>query len=151
MPQSIQDLIGSENHCHGCGPNNNKGLRLKSYFEGDETTASFTPEPHQCAGAVTIVNGGVIASLIDCHSVNTAMAWEYKNAGRAIGSEPKIWCVTASLNVTYLKPTPIDKRLELRAKVSKREGRKTWIECTLSAAGVVCAKGEVLAVRIERS
>jgi len=30
---------GSVHHCHGCGAANERGLRLKSYWEGDEAVA----------------------------------------------------------------------------------------------------------------
>ena len=32
---------GSVHHCHGCGPANEKGLRLKSYWDGDEAVAQI--------------------------------------------------------------------------------------------------------------
>jgi len=150
MQPAIQDLLGPTNHCHGCGTGNPKGLQIKSHIEGDECVCRFRPQPHHCAGAENIVNGGIIASLIDCHSVNFAMARAYQNAGRAIGSQPQLWCVTATLSVTYKRPTPIDAELELRAKITKQEGRKSWISCTLSARGEICASGEVLAVQVER-
>jgi acyl-CoA thioesterase FadM len=54
------------------------------------------------------------------------------------------------LNVSYLKPAPIDGELELRARIKKLEGRKAWVECTLSAGGEVRARGEVLGIRVER-
>ena len=38
----------------------------------------------------------------------------------------------------------------LRAKILKIEGRKTWVSCTLGAQGQVCAKGEVLGIRVQR-
>jgi len=57
--------------------------------------------------------------------------------------------VTANLNVSYLKPTPLQEAIELRARIRKLEGRKAWVDCTLSAAGAVRATGEVLGVRVE--
>ena len=104
----------------------------------------------QCGGRKEILNGGVVATLIDCHSLNLAVARAYKEEGRAIGSAPRIAYVTGNLNVSYLRPTPIDATLELRARVQRIEGRKAWIECTLAAAGEVCARGEVLGIRVER-
>ena len=148
--QSFQDLLGSENHCHGCGPNNQQGLRIKSFWDGDVAVCRYRPLAHQCAGATTIVNGGIIASLIDCHCVGAAMADAYRRANREIGSEPKLWYVTGKLEVSYLKPTPIDQELLLSAKITSVEGRKTKITCELSAKGEVCARGEVLAVAIAR-
>ena len=134
-------------HCYGCGADNAKGLRIKSFWDGEEAVCRFQPEPHLCGGRREIVNGGVVATLIDCHSLNLAVARAYKDEGRAIGSAPPIGYVTGNLSVAYLKPTPIDATLELRARIQKIEGRKAWIACTLSAGGEVCARGEVLGIR----
>jgi acyl-coenzyme A thioesterase PaaI-like protein len=137
-------------HCHGCGADNEKGLQIRSYWDGDEAVCEWRPESHHCGGSKQIVNGGIIATLIDCHSLNLAIAHAYKSEGRPIGSSPKIGYVTGNLNVSYLRPTPIDETLRLRAKILKIEGRKAWVSCTLSAAGEIRATGEVLGIRIER-
>jgi len=145
--RAFQDQ-GSVHHCHGCGAANDKGLQLKSYWSGDEAIATWRGEPHHCGGTRENLNGGIIASLIDCHSLNLAIAHAYRAEGRAIGSEPRIGYVTANMNINYLKPTPIEALIELRARIVKLEGRKAWINCTLSAAGQIRATGEVLGVRV---
>jgi acyl-coenzyme A thioesterase PaaI-like protein len=140
---------GSVHHCHGCGAANERGLRLKSYWEGDEAVARWYAEPHHCGGTQENLNGGIIASLIDCHSLNLAIAQAYRSAGRAIGSAPRIGYVTANLNIAYLKPTPLHEPIDLRARIAKLEGRKAWVHCELSTAGIVRASGEVLGIRVE--
>ena len=140
---------GSVHNCYGCGAANEKGLRLKSYWDGDEALSRWRAEPHHCGGTEKNLNGGIIATLIDCHSLNLAIAHAYRAADRAIGSAPRIGYVTANLNVAYLKPTPLNETIELRARIAKLEGRKAWVNCTLGAAGIVCATGEVLGVRVE--
>jgi acyl-CoA thioesterase FadM len=50
--------------------------------------------------------------------------------------------------VDYLRPTPIDGPLTIRAKVKEFKGRKAVIECVLSADGQACAKGEVVVVQM---
>lgn len=147
--EAFQDL-GSVSHCYGCGADNEKGLRIKSHWDGDEAVCTWKAQPHHCGGSRDIVNGGIIASLIDCHSLNLAIALAYKDEGRPIGSPLKISYVTGDLNVSYLRPTPLHKPLHLRAKIIKVEGRKVWVSCTLSAEGQVCATGEVLGIRIQR-
>jgi len=149
LEESFQDQ-GSVKHCHGCGADNEKGLRIKSYWDGDEGLCTWQPQPHHCGGSGDIVNGGIIATLIDCHSLNLAIAHAYRAEGRPIDSSPKISYVTANLNVSYLRPTPIDKSLQLRAKIVKLEGRKALVRCTLSADGQLCATGEVVGVRVAR-
>jgi acyl-coenzyme A thioesterase PaaI-like protein len=139
---------GAVRHCHGCGADNDRGLRVKSFWDGDEAVAHWRPEPHHCGGTRHTLNGGVIASLIDCHSLNLAIARAYRAEERPIGSAPRIGYVTAHMSVSYLKPTPIDQTLELRARITKLEGRKAWVSCTLSAGGEVRAAGEVLGIRV---
>jgi acyl-coenzyme A thioesterase PaaI-like protein len=139
---------GAVRHCYGCGADNDRGLRVKSFWDGDEAVAHWRPEPHHCGGTRHSLNGGVIASLIDCHSLNLAIARAYRAEERPIGSAPRIGYVTAHMKVSYLKPTPIDQTLELRARMTKLEGRKAWISCTLSAEGEVRAAGEVLGIRV---
>jgi acyl-coenzyme A thioesterase PaaI-like protein len=147
---SFQDQ-GSVRQCHGCGADNERGLRLKSYWDGDEAVARWRAEAHHCGGTGKNLNGGIIASLIDCHSLNLAIAHAYRAEGRAIGSAPRIGYVTARLAVSYAKPTPIDALVELRARLVKLENRKAWVSCALSAGGEVRATGEVLGVRVDRA
>lgn len=148
--EAFQDLI-PHNHCFGCGPHNEKGLRIKSYWNGDEASCTYSPEPHQAAGPPQYLNGGIIATLIDCHSICTAIAQVYEAEGREIGSAPDVWCATGRLEVRYLRPTPIDAPVELRARVVASDGRKHTVRCTLTSDGEVCAAGEVLAIRVPES
>jgi acyl-coenzyme A thioesterase PaaI-like protein len=146
-PLALQDLIPG-NHCWGCGPDNARGLRLKSYWDGDETVAIWQPGPPYFAGPEHILNGGIIASLIDCHSVITAIADAYRHEGRAPGQPPDLWYATAALSVSYLRPTPLSSPVTLRAVIKERNDRRATVTCTLSAEGQECARGEVVAVRV---
>ena len=146
--KAFQDYYPDEvAHCYGCGRLNEHGLQIKSYWDGDEAVASYTPRPYHTA-MPGYVYGGLIASLIDCHSTGTASAAMYRHQGRAMDSEPPLRFVTGSLHVDYLKPTPIDGPLELRARVLEIKGRKVVVSTELSAGGQVCARGEVVAVQI---
>lgn len=140
---------GSVHHCHGCGAGNEKGLQIKSYWDGDEAIAAWKAQPHHCGATRENLSGGIIASLIDCHSLNLAIANAYRAEGRPIGSAPRIGYVTANMNVSYIKPTPIHEPIALRARITKLEGRKAWVSCTLSAAGEIRATGEVLGIRVQ--
>jgi len=147
---SLQDRI-PRNHCWGCGPSNAEGLQLKSYPDGDGAVSTWQPRPPFFAGPRHVLNGGVIASLIDCHSVCTAIADAYRSEGREIGSPPDIWCATASLSVSYLRPVPLDAPVTLRAKVTERNGRRATVDCSLESNGKECARGEIVAVRVPES
>jgi acyl-coenzyme A thioesterase PaaI-like protein len=147
---AIQDLI-PRNHCWGCGPDNEQGLQLKSYVEGDQCVATWQPRPPFFAGPTHVLNGGIIAALIDCHSVCTAIARLYQEEKRPIGEPPDTWCATASLNITYRRPVPLDQPLELRARVTSRNGRRSTVECSLTSSDNECATGEAVAVRVPES
>ena len=136
------------NHCWGCGPDNPDGLQLQSRWDGDDAVAVWQPRPEHMAGPRHILFGGIIAALIDCHSICTAYAAAFRATGQPIGSDPSIWYATASLQVSYLRPTPLGTPLTIRARVVETAGRRTNLTCSLYANGEECARGEVIAVRV---
>jgi acyl-coenzyme A thioesterase PaaI-like protein len=136
-------------HCYGCGRLNEHGLHIKSYWDGDESTCTFDPRPYHMA-TPGYVYGGLIASVIDCHCTGTAAAATYRAEGRAMDTEPPVRFVTASLHVDYLRPTPLDIPLEIRARVKEVTGRRVVLAATVSANGKVCARGEVVAAPVPR-
>ena len=146
--KAIQDYYPDAlSHCYCCGRLNEHGLQLKSYWDGDEAIAVFHPRPYHTA-IPGYVNGGVIASIIDCHGTGTASAAAYRAAGRELGTEPGFRFVTASLHVDYVRPTPLGVPLEVRGRATEIKGRKVVVSATLSAEGQVCARGEVVAVQL---
>jgi acyl-coenzyme A thioesterase PaaI-like protein len=144
---AFQDQI-PDNFCYGCGPGNPVGLRIRSIWAGNEALCVFQPAAYHSAGPRHILNGGIIATLIDCHAVCTAIAHAYRAESRAIGSVPEIWYATASLAVHYLRPTPIDRLVAVRARVVETSLRRTTLACSLAADGVECVQAEVVAVRV---
>jgi acyl-coenzyme A thioesterase PaaI-like protein len=145
---AIQDLYPADlSHCYGCGRLNVHGHQIKSYWDGEETVAHFTPQAFHTA-IPGYVYGGLLASLIDCHGTGTAAAAAYRAENREMGSDPPLRYVTASLKVDYLKPTPLGVMLELRARATEIKGRKVVVSATLSAGGIITVRGEVVAVQI---
>ena len=146
--KAFQDYYPDElSYCYGCGRLNEQGLKLKSYWDGEETVAILSPHPYHIA-IPGYVYGGLIASIIDCHGTGTASAATYQAEGREMGTEPPIRFVTASLHVDYLHPTPLGVPLEVRGKIREIKGRKVVVSATVSAAGEICARGEVVAVKM---
>ena len=148
LQKAFQDFY-PENvaHCYGCGRLNSDGHRIQTFWEGDETVTRFKPQPYHTA-IPGYVYGGLLASLIDCHSTGSAAAAMYRAQGREMDSEPPLRFVTASLHVDYLKPTPLDGLLELRGRVKEIKGRKVLIETFVYAGQVATVRGEVLAVQM---
>jgi hypothetical protein len=133
MPQALQDICLPNGTCYGCGSANPDGLQIKSFWSGDRqfVVAQFQPQARFSSGFKNAMYGGLIASLIDCHSNWTAMAFGYKADGREPGTLPLIASVTGSLGVKYLKPTPMDHTIHLKAWVDGEVGRKTRVLCEL--------------------
>lgn len=145
---AIQDQM-SGNNCYGCGPNNDKGLRIKSYWIGDDqSVCHYLPEAHQCAGPPEYLNGGVIATIIDCHCVCTASAKAYQMAGRPIGEGDHIWFATGKLEVSYFAPVPINQEVQLTATVVEAKEKKVVLKCELTVNETLCCSSEVVAVRV---
>ncbi|MFC7411261.1 PaaI family thioesterase [Hydrogenophaga atypica] len=134
-------------HCYGCGSQNPHGHQIKTEWEGDETVTRFRPELFHTS-VPGFAYGGLISSLIDCHSTASAAAAMYRLAGRCMDSLPAFRFVTGSLHVDFLKPTPIDAELVIRGQVKEIKGRKVVIESQVWAREVMTAKGEVVAVQM---
>jgi acyl-coenzyme A thioesterase PaaI-like protein len=116
---------------------------------GMETKPSPSSPPKPWHIAIPgFVYGGVIASLVDCHSTGTAAAAAYRAANRNPGTEPPFRFVTGSLRVDYLKPTPLGPPLTIRARVKEIKGRKVVVESTVYVEGLATARGEVVAVQM---
>ena len=148
LSPAVQDYYPEDfAYCYGCGRLNVHGHRIKTRWDGEETVARFTPEPHHIA-VPGFVYGGLIASLIDCHAMGTAAAAVERAAGRDIGQAPAPRFVTGALRVDYVAPTPLGPELELRARVREAVGRKVVVDVTLLVGGAVTARGEVVAVRL---
>jgi acyl-coenzyme A thioesterase PaaI-like protein len=148
MDKAFQDYYPDEvSYCYGCGRLNEDGLQIKSRWDGDEAVCVFQPRPYHTA-VPGYVYGGLIASLIDCHATGTAAAATYRAQNRGMDTDPPLRFLTASLHVDYLKPTPIDQPLELRARVAEIKGRKVKVLVELFGHGEVCARGEVITVQV---
>jgi hypothetical protein len=147
---ALQDLAAPEGVCFGCGAKNVNGLQIKSYWDQDQVHVIMTHMPDaRYVGWPSLVYGGLISCLIDCHSNWTAMANHYRAEGREVGTLPRIDCVTGSLNVKYIKPTPMGVPLILKARVEGEIGRKTRILCEVYAGDLLTALGDSVFVRVD--
>jgi acyl-coenzyme A thioesterase PaaI-like protein len=145
---AIQDYYPDEfAHCFGCGRLNEQGHHFQTFWEGDHSVTRFTPKPSHVA-IPGFVNGGMLASLIDCHGTGTAAWAAYMSEGREPGTLPAHRFVTASLRVDYLKPTPLGPELVARGRVKSHTGRKVVVEATLEVGSEITVRGEIVCVEI---
>ena len=137
--------------CFGCGGNNPAGLQIHSFWDGEEGVCVWEPD-ERYQGWTGVTCGGIIATLIDCHCMATAMATAIRNEGRTLGSEPHYRFATGSLNIRYLKPTPIDQPLTLRAQVTEvKNERKYTLACDVFAGGEKTVEATVVGFLVYRS
>jgi acyl-coenzyme A thioesterase PaaI-like protein len=142
--ESLQERYAPANRCFGCGPANEKGLRIRSIVAGDEVVAEWRPEAHHLAFE-GMLNGGIIGALLDCHS-NWTAAWHLMNQS---GSETPPCTVTADFHVKLKRPTPMDQPVELKARVVESSDDRAIVEASLESGGKVTAtcRGTFVAVR----
>jgi acyl-coenzyme A thioesterase PaaI-like protein len=141
---SLQERYAPHNACFGCGPSNEKGLRVRSFVRGDEVVAEWRAEKHHEAFD-GMLSGGVTGTLLDCHSNWTAAHHLMRHAG----SQTPPCTVTAEYAVKLLRPTPTDGPILLAARVVESSDDRAVVEATLSAAGKLRAtcRGTFVAVR----
>jgi acyl-coenzyme A thioesterase PaaI-like protein len=142
--KSVQETYAPKNRCFGCGPANDKGLRIRSFEEGDELICEWRPQPHHLAFE-NVLNGGICGALLDCHSNWTAAMHLMKKLG---ASHPP-YTVTADFHVHLKRPTPMDVPLHLRGKVVESTDDRAVVEATLEANGKITAtcRGTFVAVK----
>ena len=142
--KSLQETYAPNNQCYGCGPANEQGLRIRS-FQGDgEIVCDWTPQPHHLAFP-GVVNGGIIGSILDCHSNWTAAVHLMRK--NALDELPPT--VTSDFHVTLKRPTPTGTPLHLRAHVVESSEDRAVVEATVEANGKVTAtcRGTFVAVK----
>jgi acyl-coenzyme A thioesterase PaaI-like protein len=132
---SLQERYGPQTVCFGCGPANPQGLHVRSFAgDDDEVVADWQPEAHHRAFD-SVLNGGIIGTLLDCHCNWTAA---YHLMQRRGADRPPT-TVTADYSIRLLKPTPTDRRVRLRARVTDSTDDRATVEGTLESDGVVTA------------
>lgn len=144
MEQSLQEKYAPNSICFGCGPANKKGLRIRSLERGEEVVCTWTPESHHEAFP-GMLNGGIIGSLLDCHS-NWTAAWHLM---KKQGLDAPPCTVTANYSVKLLRPTPSNQPVEIVARVVESQEDRATIEAVLKSGGKDCATCRGLFVAVK--
>ena len=142
--QSLQEKFAPHNACFGCGPANEKGLRIRSFPRGEEVVCEWQPEVYHEAFP-GMLNGGIIGTLMDCHSNWTAV-WHLMQRN---GLDHAPCTVTADYAIKLKRPTPTDAPVKLIARVVESSEDRAIVEAELIAHEKVCAtcRGTFVAVK----
>lgn len=145
---SLQERYFAAGRCFGCGPANEKGLHVRSFPVSEdpagEVVADWTPERHHEAFE-NILSGGIVGTLLDCHS-NWTASWHLM---RRDGLAKPPATVTADFHVAMKAPTPTAGPLRLFARAVESKGSRVTVEARIEAAGRVTATctGHFVAVK----
>lgn len=143
--QSLQERFAPHGRCFGCGPANEKGLRIRSVPTDDgEVVARWWPQDHHLAFE-GVLSGGICATLLDCHG-NWTAAYHIM---RERGEDTPPTTVTAKFEVELLQVTPMDRELVLRARVDEVTSKRAVVSAAIEAGDQVTARlrGTFVAVK----
>ena len=141
---SMQEKFAPNSICFGCGPANEKGLKIKSYRNNEGLEMEFeTSEEHQAFPG--IINGGIIGTLLDCHG-NWVAAIALMDEE---GDEYPPCTVTASYSINLRRPTPANSKLKIKGKVIEIKEKMVKVELEMKVGEKICATGEGTFVAIK--
>jgi acyl-coenzyme A thioesterase PaaI-like protein len=138
---SIQQRLYPNSTCFGCGPANPSGLQLHSFEGSDGVEAAYQPR-HLLSNGMDTLNGGIIATLLDCHSGSAVFL-----ASAVDGSISALW-VTTELEVRYRLPVPLDEPIALRARIIERDDTSMVVAATLALNGKVRVQAQTRWARV---
>jgi acyl-coenzyme A thioesterase PaaI-like protein len=144
MSDALQDRYNADGICFGCGPRNERGLRVKSVVRNEDVVATWRAEKHHEVFA-GVLSGGIIGTLLDCHS-NWTAAYHLMRRANAANPPPT---VTADYAVKLLRPTPTDGDIDLVARPVEISDDRVIVDAELRAGGKLCAtcRGTFVAVK----
>jgi uncharacterized protein (TIGR00369 family) len=132
---SLQERYAPKSTCFGCGPANEKGLRIRSFPHDDGSVVMSVharPEHEAFAG---YLNGGIAGTLADC-----AMNWCAIDALiRRTGSADAPATVTAEFSVKFRRPIPTAGDIELISRAVDVQDDRVTVEARIVAGGQDCA------------
>ncbi len=135
---SLQETYAPLGRCFGCGPANAKGLRIRSFAKEEspdaEVVCEWQADTHHEAFE-GVLNGGIIGTLLDCHSNWTAL-WHLVQRD-SLDKTPSM--VTAEFHVKLRRPTSADQPVHISAHAVSSEGNKIVVDAELRSGDEVTA------------
>ncbi|MCU1284435.1 MAG: thioesterase superfamily [Acidobacteriales bacterium] len=127
-----------KNTCFGCGNDNPEGMKLKFHFEGNQAVCDFQLSK-KYQGPPGHAHGGIIATILD----------------EAMGKVNKLRSVialTKTMDIEYLRPVPLGKRLKAVGHESTVRGRKHYNAAEIrNEAGEVLARSKGIFIAVDAS
>ena len=130
MKKIINPWLGVEGYfCFGCAPDNEAGVKMEFYEDGDEIVSIWKPEQKYQSWLNTL-HGGIQALLLD------------EICGWVVNRKLQTTGVTSKMETRYLKPVSTkDEYLVLRAAIKEQRRNIVIIEASLyNSQQVLCSQ-----------
>ncbi|MCK4662245.1 MAG: PaaI family thioesterase [Bacteroidales bacterium] len=134
MKKVINPYIKQDNYiCFGCSPNNDIGLKLEFFEDGDEIISYWEPKKH-FEGYINVLHGGIQTTLLD-----EIASWVIHLKAKTAG-------VTSSIDIKFKKPVLISKgKITLKAKIVETNKRLVKIQTFLfDSDNILCSEAEII-------
>ena len=106
-------------NCFGCAPNNDAGVKMEFYEDGNEVISIWKPQP-QFQGWIDTLHGGIQAVLLD-----EICAWVVLRKLQTTG-------VTSKMETRYMKPVNTnDSYIVLKASIKERKRNIVFVEAAI--------------------
>ena len=118
--------------CFGCSPNNDVGLQMSFYEDGEYIKCVWQPK-ERFQGYYNVLHGGILSTLMD-EIASWYVFTQLKTAG-----------VTSRIEIRYLKPVYINKgKIKLQATLKEQKKRIADIDVKVfNGEGDLCTEGTV--------
>lgn len=119
--------------CFGCSPDNEHGLRLEFFEDGDDVVATWKPEPCY-QGWLDTLHGGIQSTLMD------------ELAGWVVFRKLQTAGVTSRLDARFLKSISTNEPfLTIRGRIKERKRAAVFIETEIyDSKGELCARADIV-------
>lgn len=114
--------FGEEQRCFGCGPHNERGMRLRFRREGDEVVTELTATSGW-DGPPGVLHGGLQATLAD-----EVAGWTLVGLLGRMG-------FTTSMSVRYVRPLELGVPIVARGALASRTGNIATVNVRLEQRG----------------
>ncbi len=114
--------FGPDQTCFGCGPHNERGMRLRFTVEGDEVVTSLTPGKGW-DGPPNVFHGGLQATVAD-----EVAGWTLVGLLGRMG-------FTTSMRVRYVRTIQLGVPVVARGKIKSRKGPFAAVVVRLEQGG----------------
>ena len=119
--------------CFGCAPDNEHGLRLEFFEDGDDVVATWKPEPCY-QGWLDTLHGGIQSTLMD------------ELAGWVVFRKLQTAGVTSRLDARFLKSISTNEPfLTVRGRIKERKRAAVFIETEIyDSKGELCTRADIV-------